>query len=86
MRTSVEAAKLGRCIGGRDPGGRLVAYNWCKLESADKSGIGPEKLLSWRSLSLAIQNVTINLIGSQLEKIAAQVVKLDGMVLGDTSH
>lgn len=31
---------------GRDPGGRLVAYNWFKLESADKSGIGPEKLLS----------------------------------------
>jgi hypothetical protein len=35
---------------------------------------------------LAIQNVTINLIGSQLEIIAAQVVKLDGMVLGDTNQ
>jgi len=46
LPTSVEAAKLGRYIGGRDPGGRLVAYSWCKLESADKSGIGPEKLLS----------------------------------------
>jgi hypothetical protein len=33
-------------MGGRDPGGRLVAHNSCKYKSADMSGIGPVKLLS----------------------------------------
>jgi hypothetical protein len=45
MSTRVEAVKGIGYMGGRDPGGRLVAHNVRNCESADMSGIGPMKLL-----------------------------------------